>query len=42
MPLAFTIPELRAAAAEVHAEIEQLRAEGAAEHRPVEAVRKAP
>jgi hypothetical protein len=37
-----TISELKEAAAEVHAEIERLRAEGAAEHRPVEAVRKAP
>ncbi|BDI22301.1 PD-(D/E)XK nuclease family protein [Herbiconiux sp. L3-i23] len=37
-----TISELKAAAAEVHAEIQQLRAEGANESRPAEAVRKAP
>jgi hypothetical protein len=37
-----TISELKAAAAEVHAEIEQLRAEGADVCRPLEAARKAP
>lgn len=37
-----TISELKAAASEVHAEIEQLRAEGADENRPADAVRKAP
>jgi hypothetical protein len=36
------ISELKAASAEVHAEIEQLRAEGADENRPADAVRKAP
>ncbi|WP_188744604.1 PD-(D/E)XK nuclease family protein [Agromyces bauzanensis] len=37
-----TIAELRVAAASVHAEIEQFRAEGAAADRPAEATRKAP
>lgn len=37
-----TISEMKAAAAEVHAEIERLRAEGANESRPADAVRKAP
>lgn len=37
-----TIAELKAAAAEVHAEIERFRVEGAAEERPDGAVRRAP
>lgn len=37
-----TISELKAAAAEVHGGIERFRAEGVAEERPDEAVRKAP
>ncbi|APZ34279.1 hypothetical protein BOH66_08510 [Microbacterium aurum] len=37
-----TIAELKAAAAEVHAEIERFRAEGVTEARPDDAVRKAP
>ena len=39
---ALTIAELKSAAVEVHAEIEQLRADGASQDRPPEAVRKAP